>query len=750
MFIEKSIDLDGRTLTLQMGKVAKQAQGSVWARWEDTVVIVAACAETKARPGQSFFPLTVEYREKQYAAGRFPGGFFKREARPSDPEVLNARMIDRPLRPLFDDGFMAETQIICNVVSYDRTLDPGPLACTAASLALCASPIPFRRLVASVMVARVNGEPVVNPSLEQLEAADVEMVVAATKESITMVEGESAEINETELLELVSFAHERIRRIIDLQQSMLDELGEIQKWTVEVPEVNETLKARLEREAEEDVRRLCGIAEKSERKEGLVALRERLLEPFAAEEGDDSLAEAEGLLGDVLHDQMKAVMREAILAEGRRLDGRGTTEIRPIACEVDVLPRTHGSSLFTRGQTQALAAITLGTAQDAQRQDGIFGERSRKFMLHYNFPPFSVGEVRRIMSTSRREIGHGNLAERAIKRQIKTEEFPYTIRLVSEVLESNGSSSMATVCSGSMALMAAGVPLRKPIGGIAMGLIKDGDRVAILSDILGDEDHLGDMDFKVCGTADGITAFQMDIKIDGLSFDIMERALNQAREGRIHILGKMAEAIAESRTEMSPYAPRLEAVQVPVDKIGMIIGPGGKMVREIQEATQTKIDIADDGTVTIASDNGENLARAVAWIRDMVAEPELGTKYMGKVVSIVDFGAFLEIMPGREGLLHISEIDWNRTERVEDVLKVGDKIEVVLKSTENGKLSLSRRQLLEKPAGYVERPPRERGDRPGGDRPRGGGGGYGGGGRGGDRGGRGGGGGYGGGGGGRR
>jgi polyribonucleotide nucleotidyltransferase len=730
MLIEKSIDLDGRTLTMQMGKVAKLAQGSVWIRWEDTVALVATCAEPKGRPGQSFFPLTVEYREKQYAAGRFPGGFFKREARPGDGEVLNARMIDRPLRPLFEEGFMGETQIIANILSYDRSVDPGPLACCAASLALCASPIPFHKLVASVMIARVGGEPVVNPSLEQLEAADVEMVVAATRESITMVEGEGAEIGEQELLALVAFAHERIRRIIDLQEAMLAELGEIEKWPVEAPEVNEDLKARFAAAAEDDVRRICGIADKSERRQALTDLREQLLTPYAGDD-EETLAEAEQHLGETLHERMKHHMREAILAEGRRLDGRGCEDIRPITCEVDVLPRTHGSSLFTRGQTQALAAVTLGTAQDAQRQDGIFGERSRKFMLHYNFPPFCVGEVRRLMGTSRREIGHGNLAERALKGQVKTEEFPYTIRLVSEVLESNGSSSMASVCSGSMAMMAAGVPLHKPVGGIAMGLIKDGERVAVLSDILGDEDHLGDMDFKVCGTADGITAFQMDIKIDGLSFEIMERALQQARAGRLHILGCMAQAIAGSRSELSPFAPRLEAVHVPVDKIGMIIGPGGKMVREIQEATQTKIDIADDGTVTIASANGENLARAVAWIRDMVAEPEIGTKYLGKVVSIVDFGAFLEIMPGREGLLHISEIDWHRTERVDDVLKVGDKVEVLLKSTENGKLSLSRRQLIEKPEGYVERLPRERSDRPGGDRggDRGG--------RGGDRGGRG-------------
>jgi polyribonucleotide nucleotidyltransferase len=735
MKIERSMDLDGRTLTFQMGKVARQAQGSVWVRFEDTVVLAATCAETKPRLGQDFFPLQVEYREKLYSAGRFPGGFFKREARPAESEILNARMIDRPLRPLFAEGFSNETQIICNVFSYDRSCDPGPLACCAASLALCASPIPFNRLVASVMVGRVNGEPVVFPSLEQLEMSDVTLVVAATKESITMVEGEAAEISEQEMLGLVRFAHERIQRIIALQQEVLDAVGTAPKWTVVLPAINEELKASLWAQALPEMTRLCAIADKTERNAAYDALKAALLKPFvdAAEVGAETekaaLAEATGLVGTVLHDQMGVVMRQTIVDQGRRLDGRGTTEIRPITCEVDVLPRTHGSALFTRGQTQSLGAVTLGTGQDAQRMDGIWGEKSRNFMLHYNFPPFSVGEVRRIGSTGRREIGHGNLAERALKGQVNRENFPYTIRIVSEILESNGSSSMASVCSGTMAMMAAGVPMKKPVAGIAMGLVMESGKVAVLSDILGDEDHLGDMDFKICGTRDGVTAFQMDIKIDGLSFEIMESALEQAKQGRLHILGKMAECIEVSREELSTYAPRLEAVVVPVDKIGMIIGPGGKMVREIQESTKTKIDIADDGTITIASENGENLKRAVNWIRDMVAEAEVGKVYTGKIVSIVEFGAFVEIMPGKEGLLHISEIDWARTERVEDVLKVGDKIEVLLQSAENNKLSLSRRALLPKPEGYVERP---RPPRPEGDRGRGG---FGGG----DRGGRGGG-----------
>ncbi|MDP2361689.1 MAG: polyribonucleotide nucleotidyltransferase [bacterium] len=743
MMIEKSIDLDGRRLSFQIGKVARQAHGSVWARFEDTVILAAVCAETKPRLGQDFFPLQVEYREKLYSAGRFPGGFFKREARPAESEVLNSRLIDRPLRPLFDEGFSNETQIHATVFSYDRSCDPGPLACCAASLALCASPIPFRRLVGSVQVARIHGEPVVNPSLDQLAMSDVEMVVAATKESITMVEGESGEISESEMLELIRFAHERIRRIIALQEEVLAELGAIEKWPVTPPEVDEALKAAFETAARPEMTRLCAIADKTERNAAYDALKTSLLAPYveAAEGGAaealKALDEAKALVGKVLHDQMGEVMRQAIVEQGRRLDGRGTAEIRPITCEVDVLPRTHGSALFTRGQTQSLGTVTLGTGQDAQRMDGIWGEKSRNFMLHYNFPPYSVGEVRRLGSTGRREIGHGNLAERALKGQVIRDSFPYTIRIVSEILESNGSSSMASVCSGTLAMMAAGVPMHKPVAGIAMGLVMENNKVAVLSDILGDEDHLGDMDFKVCGTRDGITSFQMDIKIDGLSFEIMERALLQAKEGRLHILGKMAECLAASRPELSPFAPRLEAVVVPVDKIGMIIGPGGKMVREIQESTKTKIDIADDGTITIASENNENLMRAVNWIRDMVAEAEVGKVYTGKIVSIVEFGAFVEIMPGKEGLLHISEIDWARTERVEDVLKVGDKIEVLLQSAENNKLSLSRRALLPKPEGYVERPrpPRpegdrgrggDRGGRGGGDRGRGGSGGGGG------------------------
>jgi polyribonucleotide nucleotidyltransferase len=714
MFVEKSIDLGGRKLTMQVGKVAKQAQGAVWIRFEDTIVLVTVCAAEKAREGQDFFPLSVEYREKQYAAGRIPGGFFKREARPGENEILNARLIDRPLRPLFDEGFMNETQVICNVLSYDKSCDPGPLSCCAASLALLKSPIPFRSAVASVMVARVNGETVVFPNLEQLEEADVEMVVAANKDSIAMVEGESAEISENEMLEMVRTAHDYIRQIIGLQEDIMAELGAVDKWTVAVPEINAELKSKLEAETLEGVKTLSEIAEKAERKQAVKDLEAKVLAPYVEADDPAVLAEASEILKTVIHDQMKDVMRFNITEKGRRLDGRVTTEIRAIACETDLLPRSHGSALFTRGQTQALGAVTLGTSLDAQRIDGIFGESKRNFMLHYNFPPFSVGEVKRMLSTSRREVGHGNLAERALKGMIDREDFPYTIRYVSEVLESNGSSSMATVCSGSMAMMAAGVPMKKPVAGIAMGLVKENDKVAILSDILGDEDHLGDMDFKVCGTRDGITAFQMDIKIAGLSYDIMEQALNQARDGRFHILGCMAEAISESRTGLSDYAPRLEKVVVPQDKIGMIIGPGGKMIREIQESTGSKIDIAEDGTVTIASDDADGLNRAAQWIRDMVAEPEEGATYNGKVVSVTDFGAFVEIMPGTEGLLHISEIDWSRTENVADVLKVGDKVEVLLKSMEHGKYSLSRRALMPKPEGWVERPARPRGDRPAG------------------------------------
>jgi polyribonucleotide nucleotidyltransferase len=720
--IEKSIQLDGRTLTMQVGKVAKQAHGACWIRLEDTIVLATACAQDSARPGQDFFPLSVEYKEKQYAAGRIPGGYFKREARPSDRETLSCRLIDRPLRPLFADGFMNETQIMADVLSYDQATHPGPLACCAASLALCMSVIPFSTPVASVTIGRIDGRLILFPTQAQEALSDIEVVVAATKKDIAMVEGEAHEISESELLEIIRFAHENIRRIIELQESILAELPAPKKWDVVLPEVNEAVKAAVTAEVDKDIFNICDIAEKAERRVAVKASKERILTLYADDAEAQSAAAA--VIGDVLHDRMKDVMRENILAKGRRLDGRETTTIRQITCELDLLPRAHGSALFTRGQTQALGAVTLGTKKDNQRLDGIFGDTTKNFLLHYNFPPFSVGEVKR-PGTSRREIGHGNLAERALKHLIIRDNFPYTIRYVSEVLESNGSSSMATVCVGSMALMAAGVPMTKPAAGIAMGLIKDGDRVAILSDILGDEDHLGDMDFKVCGTKDGITAFQMDIKIDGLSYDIMDRALQQAKAGRLHILGKMAEAITETRGELSVFAPRLEFIMIPVDKIGMVIGPGGKMIREITEATGTTIDIENDGKITVASENGEALARALDWIRSLVAEPEVGAVYEGKVVGIQTFGAFVEIMPGREGLLHISQIDWGRTERVEDVLKVGDKIQVLLKEAEGGKLSLSRRALLPRPEGFVEAPEQDRrpsGDRPGGDRGRGGGG----------------------------
>ncbi len=720
MMIEKSIQLDGRTLTMQVGKVAKQAHGACWIRLEDTIVLTTACALDSTRPGQDFFPLSVEYKEKQYSAGRIPGGYFKREARPSEREVLACRLIDRPLRPLFADGFMNETQIMAEVISYDGATHPGALATCGASLALCSSVLPFHTPVASVNVGRVDGQLVVFPTQEQEEASDIEVVVAATRDNIAMVEGESAEISEGELLEIIRFAHEKIRLIIDLQESMLADLPTPEKWVVSPPEVDEQLKAALAAEVEKDMDEICSIAGKAERKVAIKACKERVLAPYA--EDADKLEEAASLASELIHDRMKDVMRGNITGKGRRLDGRETTQIRPIACETDLLPRAHGSALFTRGQTQALGAITLGTKRDEQRLDGIFGDITRGFMLHYNFPPFCVGEVKR-PGTSRREIGHGNLAERALKRMIDRENFPYTIRYVSEVLESNGSSSMATVCAGSMAMMAAGVPMHRPVAGIAMGLIKEGEDIAILSDILGDEDHLGDMDFKVCGTSEGITAFQMDIKIDGLSYEIMERALNQAREGRAHILGKMAEAIQETRSELSAYAPRLEFVMIPIDKIGMVIGPGGKMIREITDATGTSIDIENDGKVTVASDNGDSMKQAMEWIKSLVAEPEVGATYEGKVVGIQTFGAFVEIMPGREGLLHISEIDYQRTERVEDVLKVGDKVTVLLKEAEGGKLSLSRRALMPKPEGWTERPREPRGERRDGDRgPRGGGG----------------------------
>lgn len=691
MIVKKEIELGGRTFSIETGRFAKQANGAVMVRYEDTMVLVTAVASEEAKEDQSFFPLQVEYREKTSAAGKFPGGFIKREGRPSEKEILSARLIDRPIRPLFPKDFKNETQVVAFVLSYDGENDADVLAACGASAALTISDVPFAGPIASVRVGRVNGEYVINPTTGQLDESDLELVVSGTEDSIIMVEGEAKEVGEDDLLEALKFAQGEIKKLVDLQKELRDEVGKA-KWEVVDKVIDEALKNDIYSLAEEKQKKVVYSAlTKDERsganKEILVEVTDQLIEKYP---------EQEKVIAEVLHDMEKDMMRQRILEEGIRLDGRNTKEIRPITVELGVLPRTHGSALFTRGETQSLTTVTLGTKSDEQIIDGLSEGYTKKFMLHYNFPPFSVGEVGRMTGVGRREIGHGNLAERALKMVAPDEStFPYTIRIISDILESNGSSSMATVCAGSLAMMDAGVPVKKSVSGIAMGLVKEGDKYAVLSDILGNEDHLGDMDFKVAGTADGITAFQMDIKITGISYEIMQNALYQAKEGRMHILGIMNEAIDKPREQLSPYAPRLITLKVEQDQIGLIIGPGGKTIQGMQRTFGVDIVIDDDGTINIASPNKENANACKEYIRKLTASPEVGEVYEGVVTKTTDFGAFVEILPGKEGLLHISQIDNKRVNKVTDYLKAGDKVKVKLLKVENGKFSLSRKALLE-------------------------------------------------------
>ena len=692
MYIKKSIELSGRTLTIETGKLAKQAHGSALVRYGDTMVLVTAVASDEPTEQRDFMPLTVEYREKMFSAGRIPGGFIKREGRPSEKEILSARLIDRPIRPLFPDDFFYETQIIASVLSMDKENDADVLAGLGASTALMLSDIPFNGPIATVRVAKINEEFVINPTIKQIEESQLELVVAGSEDSIMMVEGEAKEVPESDLLQAINEAHKAIRLLVKLQQEMADELN-IPKREIPPVELPEGLEEKVHELGDERIKEAVRIQEKSERRKALRAIKEDIVTQL-----EEEFPESASLIGRILHDMEKDVMRQMIINEKVRLDGRGLRDIRPISCEVDLLPRTHGSALFTRGQTQALGVVTLGTKSDEQIVEALEGESSKRYLLHYNFPPFCTGEAKPIRGVSRREIGHGNLAERALKPVIPpAEKFPYTIRVVSEILESNGSSSMATVCAGSMALMAAGVPVKSAVAGIAMGLIKEGDQIAILSDILGDEDHLGDMDFKVAGTEKGITAVQMDIKIDGISEEIMASALEQAREGRQHIMQKMNEAIDKPRPEISKWAPKIIEVQIPVDKIGLIIGPGGKTIRGIIEKAADELDINIDetGKVTIASPDTEVALKAKKLIESMVEEPVVGKVYHGVVKSVKDFGAFVEFLPGREGMVHISELDTERTHRVTDVVKEGDEIDVVVLRVEpNGKVALSRKAYL--------------------------------------------------------
>ncbi len=686
-------DFAGRPLRLETGRLAKQAAGSCLVQYGETVVLAAVTVSDNVSP-LPFFPLTVEYREKSSAAGKIPGGFLKREGRPSDKEILSARVCDRSIRPLFPEGFKNEVQVFIYVLSADQENDADVLAVTAASAALAMSKVPWNGPIAAVRVGRVEGSLILNPTFQQLDVSDVDIIVTGSRDSIVMVEGGALELTESEIVKALEVAHKGIRELLDAEAELIAEKRQPKmEWTKVEPPAD--LVARVQALADSRVAEALNLPEKSERAQALAALKVTIQEQLEAE-----FPENVKDVGAVLEDIEYRTMREQVLSRGERVDGRDLDTVRPIACEVGVLPRTHGSSLFTRGQTQALVSATLGTVRDEQRIDSIddLQETTKSFMLHYNFPPFSTGEVKMIRGTSRREVGHGALAERAIQAILPLyETFPYTIRIVSDILESNGSSSMATVCGGSLALFDAGVPVKAACAGVAMGLIKEGKRVAVLTDILGSEDHLGDMDFKVAGTREGVTSIQMDIKIEGLDFQIIGEALEKARRARLHILDIMERVIATPREQLSKYAPRIMTIQIPPDKIGDLIGPKGKTIRAIQEQTGAEINVDDSGTVTISSvgDGGE---RARDIIAGMIQTPEVGKLYEGVVKSTTAFGAFVEILPGVEGLLHISELQHGRTERTEDVVKKGDKVRVkLLEVDDRGRMRLSRKALLDKP-----------------------------------------------------
>ncbi|MDX1394782.1 MAG: polyribonucleotide nucleotidyltransferase [Gemmatimonadota bacterium] len=686
-------EFHGRPLIIETGRMAKQADGAVYVQFGETAVLVAATAERKPTH-LPFFPLTVEYREKTYAAGKFPGGFIKRETRPGEKEIVSARQIDRPLRPLFPSDYKNETQVACFIVSADQENDADVIGLFGASAALSLSPIPWDGPVAGVRVGRMDGQWLVNPTFSDLEMCDLEIVVAGTEDAIVMVEGACLEVSEEDFLEAMSVGHDAIRELIGIQKELLDMVGHPTRFEYESVAPDADLAERVRAAATDGIGDALRIADKEERGRTLSELRKSVTESLAEEfpDGHDDI-------GAVFRKIEKEIMRRRILEDGQRIDGRGADEIRDISCDVSLLPRAHGSALFTRGQTQALAVTTLGSVKDEQRIDNLdtTEETTKSFMLHYNFPGFSTGEVRMFRGTSRREVGHGQLAERALQALLPAyEDFPYTIRVVSEVLESNGSSSMASVCGGSLSLMDAGVPMRAPCAGIAMGLIKEGDDVAILTDILGVEDALGDMDFKIAGTRDGITAVQMDIKADGLSAETMRTALERARAARLQILDVMNETLATARPEMSQWAPRIITIKINPEKIGEVIGPKGKTIRMIQDETGASINVEDDGTVTVSAVSGEGGDRAREMIEAIVEEPEVGRIYHGVVKNTTTFGAFVEIIPGVEGLCHISELEEGRTENTEDVVKPGDEVDVkLLAIDERGRMKLSRRAAME-------------------------------------------------------
>ena len=721
--ITKTVQLpDGRAITIETGKVAKQADGSAVLKMGNTVLLATVCAAKEAVPGTDFMPLQVDYREQYAAAGRFPGGFTKREGKPSDNEILTSRLVDRALRPLFPSDYHTEVYVQIMLLSADGVDQPDALAGFAASCAMACSDIPFECPISECRVARVNGEYVINPTTEQMKEADMDLMVGATKDNIMMVEGEMNEVSEQDLIGALKAAHEAIKPMCELQEELMKELGTDTKREYDDEINDEELRQQIKDELYQPAYDLVKQAlPKKEREESFKQLITDFLEKYDAAHSDlsdedleEKHAEAERYYADVERD----AMRRCVLDEGIRLDGRKTTDIRPIWCEVSPLPMPHGSAIFTRGETQSLSTCTLGTKLDEKLVDDVLDKSYQRFLLHYNFPPFCTGEAKAQRGVGRREIGHGHLAWRGLKGQIP-EDFPYTVRLVSQILESNGSSSMATVCAGTLALMDAGVPMKKPVSGIAMGLIKNPgeEKYAILSDILGDEDHLGDMDFKTTGTKDGLTATQMDIKCDGLSFEILEKALLQAKAGREHILGKLTETIEEPRAEMKPHVPRIVAFDIPKEFIGAVIGPGGKIIQQMQEDTGTTITIDETdgvGKVQVSAPNKESIDAAIQKIKAIVAIPEVGEIYEGTIRSIMPYGCFVEIMPGKDGLLHISEINWNRLNTVEDAgLHEGDKIKVKLMEIDpkTGKYKLSHRVLEPKPEGYQERPRRPRGER---------------------------------------
>jgi len=687
----------GRKLVIETGGMAKQAAGSAVVQFGETMVLAAVTVSENQSP-LPFFPLTVEYRERQYAAGKIPGGFVKREGRPSDAEILSARIVDRSIRPLFPEGFKNEVQVFVYVISADQENDADVLALVATSYALNASKIPFSTPIAGVRVGRIQGKWVLNPTFQQLEYSDMELVVAGSNDSIIMVEGGALEVSEDDVVEALGVAQKGIRELIASQEELLSKAERTPKMSWEKATLPEGLEVRVKTLAEGRISEALNQKDKHTRIEAVERAKKELADELLTD-FPDAAKELHTLLGDVEYHQL----RNQVLTSGHRVDGRTAKEVRPITIEAGLLPRAHGSSLFTRGQTQALVVATLGTQNDVQRLDSIDEpqEQTKSFMLHYNFPPFSTGEVRPVRGTSRREIGHGNLAERALQGVLPAfEEFPYTIRIVSDVLESNGSSSMASVCGGSLALFDAGVPMRAAVAGVAMGLIKEGKRYAVLTDILGTEDHLGDMDFKVAGTQSGITSIQMDIKVEGLDLQIMKEALAQAREGRMHILGEMEKALAQPRGDLSRYAPRIVTMQISPEKIGDLIGPKGKTIRGIQDETGAEITVDDSGLVTIAAVGGDAMERARQMVQALTAEPVVGEIYEGPVKSTTPFGAFIEIMPGTEGLLHISEMQHGRTEKTEDVVKKGDRVRVkLIERDERGRLRLSRKALLPKPEG---------------------------------------------------